>query len=208
MSTRWSGVLCGVAALLVSQPSFAALGGKLDVGIKAQFGLGGEYNIEIQNQESDDDAEATVGFALFAQYEVFRYIDIGLLFGFNWLATEGMDDGNVDANAAIDIDALLKLKYPFMDGRFEIYLAVPIGLTIVVPSDDYEKLFNVKPETGIGMNVSVLPGISYRFWGGLGAFLELGWVFRMAKHGFKGADAELEFNVSQFALNFGLTYTF
>lgn len=197
----WAIVVAALAALVTT--TVAGRADALEVGFKGMFAFGGEASIEDQGAEADDDMEATAGFGLYGTYGLFRYLDIGAQVAFLWYETEAMDDNDQDANTAIDIGALVKPKFPLLGGKLDIYVAVPIGLSIFVPSSDTDDVI----KTGVGMHVGVLPGVAYRFWKGLGAFAELGWSFHLGKHDKKGG-GDYEYSFSQFALNLGVSYEF
>ncbi len=182
-------------------------------GVKMQFGLAGEVAYETNNAENDVDLEATIGFAPFIEYKLHKYISVGGLFGVNFWLDENMDAGNLDRNTLLDIDALVRVHYPFLKGKMELYVALPVGLTVSIPSDEVEdgyKAAGQELKTGIGANVSLLAGVAYTVWRQLDLFLELGWVLHYAKHDIEanGQTFDHEGLMNQMALNFGGAWRF
>ncbi|MBI5487523.1 MAG: hypothetical protein HY905_09335 [Deltaproteobacteria bacterium] len=201
-----------VPALAVALWSGSASAGNLDFSAYGAVQFCCEVETDgPQGGDNGVDLEATGGFGVGVDYSVWDYIDVGGRFGFLWVATEPMDRANIDRNADIDIDALIKGQYPFFDGQMEVYLAMPIGLTIGVLSDEAEQAaFGTGDyDTPVGMNVGLFAGYSYAFLAYLGAFVEFGWQLHWLKTNVPGGptgDAKYESTYNQVGLNFGVFF--
>jgi hypothetical protein len=195
------GALTLAAVLLAPARNAAAI----EVGLKGMFGFGGEMKIDDNGVDTDDDMEPTAGLGLYGSYELLPFLDVGAQAAFLWYQTEGGDDANLDPPVAIDLGVLLRPEWTFLGGKLDVYAAIPLGISIYVPSDDVENATAAK--TGFGIHAGVLPGVTYRFWGGLGAFVEVGWMLHWGKADKKGGgDYSILFN--QFAMDFGVSYEF
>lgn len=190
------------------QAQVKSFGGKLQVTGGLNLGLAGDAGLKINgNKIADQDMDATVGLNFVALYEVFRYIDVGGSFGFLFWRTDDFKKASIDRLSWVEIDFLLRAKYGFLRDTLHIYLAMPIGLTISVPNKDFKNKAVAGTKTGAGVNLSLMAGLNYQFWQGLGAFFELGWVFHYVNHKATGG-LELEATIHQMAMNFGVFYRF
>lgn len=208
-----TGTLVGVLILVgLAGPAQAqSLDGRLEVGLKGAFGFEGDTDLQFRspvNTDYDFDLDPTVGFAVYATWEVLRYLDVGGMFACGFWRTETMDKAGVDRNTILDIDLLVKGKIPFLDGALHLYLAFPIGLSINVPAADIDKIYN-QVDTGVGVNLSLLAGASWVFWKGFGAFLELGYMFHYANQDISALgiiEVDVDGYSHEMAFNFGLFY--
>ena len=213
MNERTRLLAWAIPALAVVAWGAPANAGNLDISGYGTFGFGGEAETEGPAGYTDNgaDLEATAGFGVGVDYSVWDYIDVGGRFAFSWYATESMDNNNIDRNCLIDIIALIKGQYPFFDGAMEVYLAIPIGFTAGVMSDEFERaaFAGQNPETPIGMNAGAYAGFSYAFLDFLGAFIEIGWQLHWIKTSVAGGwtgDADYETTSNQFGLQTGVFF--
>lgn len=185
-----------------------SLDGRLDLGLKGAFGFAGDTDLEFsQLGDFNLDLKPTAGFAVYATWEVLRYLDVGGMFACGFWKDDTNDASN-DRNTIIDIDLLIKGKIPFLDDALHLYLALPVGLSINVPASDLDKVYE-RVDTGVGVNLSVLAGVSWVFWKGLGAFVELGYMFHYSRQDIKPfifPENDVEGYSHEMAFNFGLFY--
>lgn len=197
-----------VAATALSLVAGAAHAGDPEhgfrIGLTGSFGFGGKIETETEgfSGSSKDDAEATVGFALFGTYPLHRHFHIGLRTTFGWVNSESGDNANIDATMVVDISPVLKARLPLMNDKLELYALLPIGLTISVPPDE----LNV--DSGIGWNVGLQFGASYLVTDSIGILAELGWQGRGATSTVTNGNTDVTFTMHQFALNFGAYFVF
>ena len=98
-----------------------------------------------KGRRQDTDNLSTVGGTIQFEYPVLRYLTVGAntrFYRWNW---EVADNSNIDASFGMDFDAVVRGRYPLMNGRLELSIAMPVGLTVIVPNDDWEA-GQVKPE--------------------------------------------------------------
>ncbi len=204
--------LCGAILLLAPAPGAAK---NLRAGIGMQVGFAGDIDTETvqagQTAKEEGELEAMFGFAPFIEYRVVKYFSVGAMIGVNFWESEAMDANDIDRNIWVDFDVVLKGHVPIPRYKLDAYLALPVGFTLSVPSEDTEDLYNGKFEEGLGANVSVLAGLSYRIWKKLDVYLELGYQFHYAKHDWTvvgGQQNKVEIEAHQMALNFGAAWNF
>ena len=168
-----------------------------------------------------------MGFGLRVEYELHKHFHVGFLTNFQFWRTEPQDDSNADRNLFVDLAPVLKLRRGFHNERGEVFVEMPVGLTIAKFSDEGEKWVASfqnasKPETGLGWNVGLMAGASYRVTGNLSVQARLGWQGRGGSYEMKGSSNEwsmpwqptqenkqdIEFELHQFSMNFGMFYTF
>jgi len=187
----------------------------LRIGAGPVFGFGGENELEYGSSKRDYDEETTNGLALRAEYPLGRYVQLGFATTFNWWALEVQDNNNIDRNLYVDLAPSLKLRAPFMGGRGEVFVDVPIGLTIAKLSKESANALltgtNSKAETGVGWNAGIMAGASIRVHGRFSIQARLGWQGRGGSIPIASQQAQskdLEYSLHQLALNFGAFYTF
>jgi hypothetical protein len=183
--------------------------GTIRAGFKTVLDVGGEADFDGLGNIPDEDLEPTLGFAFFGTYQLLQYVHVGMLIGFGWLQTDWMEDHNIDRNFYMDISPMIMGAYPLLGGDLEIFAMLPIGLTISVFSDELEDEYNINVETGVGWNVALMFGASYRVWEALRVMLEMGWQGRGAEHDIDNAFG-IDFDVSthQFGIRLGAIWEF
>ena len=185
----------------------------LRVGVNSRFGFGGEAVNQLQGyNEQEPDAEATVGVGLRLEYPVNRFFHLSFGPSFHWAKDEVMDNRKIDRTLHIDISPSLKLRTSYSNERGELYIDVPVGLTVTSVSDEEEdaRFGQLKADTGLGWNAAVMVGTNYRVYDNISLQLELGWQGRGGSLDVSQANTDLEYEYSthQFALNIGAFYTF
>jgi hypothetical protein len=187
--------------------------------------IGGIAATADQAVKRSDDLEVSYGLAAQYMVPVHQYFVIGGLLGITSWQSSGSwtikDRGNVDANRniAVDIAAVPEGRIALMK-NLELYLAVPVGLTI----DWLNELDNsasvgglagakVEGNTAVGFMISVLLGVRLAVANNFGFFTELGYIHRQFSHEVTGgvsvgtngisAKANADIATGQFALNIG-----
>jgi hypothetical protein len=194
-------LLLAGALVMVAAPAQARRGDGFRAGLLGSFGFGGEGESEFAGFKSASDNEATAGFVLFGEYPIMQYFAAGFEFGFLTFETEAMDAANQDRNKVLDFAPVLKPRFQYMGGAGEVFLKVPVGLSIVTPNDD------VGSETGIGWTAGVLVGTSYFVYSGLALDLEMGWQGHGGTADLKGG-GEVDYSTHQFQLRLGAMWEF
>lgn len=184
--------------------------GTIRAGFKTILDVGGEADFDGQGYIPDEDLEPTLGFAFFGTYQVLQYVHVGMLIGFGWMQTDQMEDHNIDRNFYMDISPMVMGAYPLMGGDLEIFAMFPLGLTISVFSDELEDDTGINMETGVGWNVALMFGASYRVWEALRVMVEMGWQGRGAEHDFDagGYSGDFEISTHQFGIRAGAIWEF
>lgn len=192
--------------ILIPAVAFGGYGSGFRMGLMGNFGFGGEYRYETTGfADSKDDADPSAGLTVFGEYPVGRYLVPGLQFGFLSIQSDSGDTLNLDRSTYIDISPAIKGRYQFARNHGEVYVSVPVGLTIGVPSSDVEKSQNV--ETAVGWNAGVLAGANYNVWSRLGIIVELGWQGHGVSHS-RTVGGDTMVTVHQFALRTGFLWAF
>ncbi|NOZ00600.1 MAG: outer membrane beta-barrel protein [Deltaproteobacteria bacterium] len=210
-------VLLATIFTLPAHARIKSFGGKLQVGGNVGLAFAGDTLIKQNGTDIrkiffgyDTDLDVTAGMNFHAVYEVFKYIDVGGQFNFMFFRDKQMKKAGDTRNSLVEFNFIVRGKYGFLNDALHIYLSFPIGLSISIPSKDTKNNFknaNITIKTGAGVNLSVLAGIDYAFWKGLGAFFEMGYRFVYINN---KADPNLEYEqlMSQMAMNFGMFYRF
>lgn len=188
------------------------------------FGLGGEMDGEINvpeaNSSSDfqDDMLTTVGAFLHYEMPVHPYVLLGGGGGLATFTTEILDDADWSRDMLINFNAIAKLRYSFISSPGEAYLGVPVGLSVILPSEDWEDSYEyrIEAETGVTWNAGLVGGINYLLFEQFGLFAEGGWMLQNVAWEGDGlvplsngqvAETKFEFegSFSQFGLRLGVT---
>lgn len=204
--------LLALTLLLLSAPP--TLAGPIRAGLKIDIGLAGEGDVEVRGgglvYRDSDDLLPSAGFSLFGEYEVLEYLSVGGFLGFLWWETDEMAAYDIDHNLAVDLGLSARGQYRFLDGDLMVFLLFRFGLAISDLSNEYEDALGYAVGTGVGANVGLVAGASYRIWESLHLVGELGWQYHLFAHGteFLGTSVELELSGSQLALNAGAYWEF
>jgi hypothetical protein len=149
------------------------------------------------SEEIENDLDVTPGFGVGADFGVHEYIALGLMFRF--LSMSG-DGSSVDVTV-LDFDLLPRLRYPFKKKAGEIYLGVPVGLSLFMA--DVEGA-----EDELGWNISVVMGGLFRLSDSFGLFTELGYLIHNVNESqtVAGMDVDMSTSLGQIGLSFGAAY--
>lgn len=214
MTSRLLTVVAFAFVLLI--PAIAAAQGTLYIGGKT--GHGGEFegdfdsnapfgllDFEIENE----DMVSTWG--VMAQYDtvVQKYLAVGGRFSVASFNSEARDDENFDRDWLMNLGVAPKLRYAFSGTPARIYATTPVGLSIILPSEDWEDENGVQTEVGVSWHLSLLVGADYSFTDDFGVFVEMGWALQNINWEGETVDGdfstELDGGFGQFGLNLGVT---
>ena len=205
-----------ICLLLLTLPSAAmAFKDASKVFAAGSAGLGGEFDGELSGdvvgfrfgEDIDgEDMESSLGGMLHYETPVHKWVSVGGRVSFGSFIDEARADEDWSRNLLLNLDVVPKLRYGLPDMPGEVYLALPIGPSLVFPSDDWEDEEGVEFDTGVSWNVSFLIGADYMLFDQLALFAELGWTLQnVALEGtHQLGDVELDGSFGQFALNLGV----
>ncbi|MFW5926142.1 MAG: hypothetical protein ACOCV4_08235 [Myxococcota bacterium] len=197
-------VLGGVAAPAAAQTQKDGAADRLRLGGFVSMGFGGEATLEEDDgNESEDDLDATGGFGFLVDFVPYEYVGVGGLLRFAfWEA-----DGGTDRNTVMDFSLMPRGRYPFERG--EVYLAVPVGMTIQLIPDQTVLGADVDIDAGVGWNVGLLAGGQFLVTDNIGVFGHMGGMFRGAKHGVSAplvGSSDVKVKTRQFVLELGVSF--
>jgi hypothetical protein len=202
-------ILCTglVGALLVGVPAAAeaqqdGAEGMVRIGAFTSFGFGGQVTVRPEDADRfSDDLRMTGGIGILVDGVVMPYFGLGgLIRAAFW---EPRDIHN-RRSSAIDFSIMPRARYPFARG--EVYLAVPVGLTVQSVPDWTLGPLRAEFETGVGWNLGVLLGGQALVTERIGIFAHLGGQFRGANHSIRGVGSDFNLRTKQFVLEFGVAY--
>lgn len=186
----------------------------------ALFGLGGRSAYDRDRSESDYMAP-TFGAVVGYEYRLARFFSIGIRGQFSAFQTEPEADNELARNYAISLNVVPKIQYITGGTGTEIYVAVPVGPTYTMPSQDIADAFGALGADIRGAfdyHLSALAGVVLRTErGGPGLFVEGGWMrqgvaytieLEQSNGGGDSASQDSDDSFSQFALNAGLVFSF
>ena len=185
------------------------------VGLQPTFGFAGEGEGKMGGgfrnfiNKVEDDFEPMAGFTLFGEFRIHRYFALGPSVSFLFWNVEFFDDNDIKPSMFIDFDVSLRVLYPLVNDKLEIYARVPVGLTLSVLNSDFED-YGLDADPGVGANFSFVVGVLYNVWSQLDIFLEMGAVYHWVKNDgkFRGAKGDAELSGAQMAFNFGAAWRF
>lgn len=108
----------------------------------------------------------------------------GMVGAVSWISDTG-DDLQLGRNTWLDFDLTLRGQVEFVDGLLDLYLMVPVGLTVNVFSERTAEVEDVRWGHGPGFNVGAALGLAVDV-GGDGVFVESGWTMRRFFHESRG----------------------
>lgn len=208
--TAFGLALALVLSMATVSPRAAA--GPLDLGGRFELEAGGEIDWDwrsaLGSGHDDDDLEPTLGLGVFARYGLHEYFSLGGEISVLWWRSDDMEDGNIDRCVLLDIAVRPQGQLPLLDGALDLYVAVPLGVAISIPSDEMEDVFDGRLDSGAGVALAVLAGLDYRFLPEFGALVELGWAMHWFVNDIdaQGAD-DVESTMNQFAFRIGVFYS-
>ena len=181
-------LLLPVRGFAQSRPAAGAGDSRVTVFVKG--GFGGELDGEIRevddegeepsepNELDDADMEMTQGLGAEFAHAVQENVLVGGRLSLNWVNTDPLDDDDIDRSMLLNVDIVPRGRLPLSGVPIDLYLAVPVGLTVNFPNDDLDADFflgETEFGTGVSWNLSVLGGATYWFGSSVGIFAETGW---------------------------------
>lgn len=176
------------------------------------FGFGGEMEGNEEAPSASYKAkiksDMVTTFGGFLQYEapVHSFVVLGARGSFGGFNFENFADADASRHLLFNVNGLMKLRYAFPGSPGELYAGVPIGLSVIVPSDGWEDAGS-DMDLGISWNMSVVGGFNYLLFGEFGLFGELGWAmqnFSLNGENRNGVKFKVNGAYNQLALNFGV----
>lgn len=171
------------------------------------FGFGGESELDVSlggglGLDGEADLITTFGAQAGAEYLVHRYFAIGGEFRFGAINTEAGDDDDVDRSKLYDLVVKPRVRYPFARLPLELYLTVPIGLTIPRLSDDLTGQPLVDLDEKVGWNLGIGGGITYLLSSRVGINVEPIWLMHWftVEASTRLTSSDMDFAVRQFRL--------
>ncbi|AWV90611.1 hypothetical protein DN745_15275 [Bradymonas sediminis] len=189
-------------------------------------GFAGEFNGEWDSQVrigdimvnagdaiKDVDMETSWGGMLHYDVGVHPNIAIGGRLGYTSFLDRDRADEGWGRNSVVDLNFAPRFRFSPAGAAYELYLGVPLGLSVVIFDEDWRRKGNVDFDPGLGFNVSGLAGVKLELDERFGLFAELGWTlhsFRLEGQTsgtvFNGVDVGLDGDFNQFAVNLGGTF--
>lgn len=204
------------AALCAGAPTSSAQAQDDDITMAPRLHLrglvtaGGRARIDVDDNDAEDDL--VVGFGGGAELEVpvARYVSLGG--GATLTAWQAdIEDDDARRNVVIDVDFTPRLRVPIGDrGRGVVYLGVPIGLAIDVPSDDYaDAVEGIGGElsNGVGLHLGAHVGGQVFLTRRFGLVGDVGFDYRTMSHrieGPLGGDERFMLSMAHFTGRFGI----
>ncbi|MEZ4267642.1 MAG: PEGA domain-containing protein [Myxococcota bacterium] len=129
----------------------------------------------LETASGDSDLNLSYGFGLYLDIPMRSVFALGVELGFGTWTTKFHSDSDLGPNFNVDIGFVPRFRVPIKDVA-EIYLSIPVGLTIGVDKtvglDDNEKTTNVGPGVYLGLYLGGKVYVTQS----LGIFLEGGWT--------------------------------
>ena len=166
--------------------------------VKPLLGLGGDVN--------DADLDPTFGGAVHYEHPIVELFVLGAYAGIqSWNTTVGNDLG-LGRSTLIDISVLPKVRVA-LNERLELYIAVPVGLTIDFA--DGASLGGSDANTGIGWNLQPMFGGQFAIVDGFGIMGEMGYMLHKFSHTLTpstpgASEADVDVDMQQFLITAGV----
>jgi hypothetical protein len=175
------------------------------VALKLMLGLGGEADVG----PLESDLKLTWGGGIAYMHPLHRYFALGGQFAVQSWQTEAGDDLNFDRNLYTDLALVPQGKLP-LDG-FELYVSVPLGLSVSFPGEDRFSFGSVmvsQVDPALGFTIGVLFGARVVLDGGVGLLAEFGYTAHSYEHEVTilGVSTDWDYDLGQFALHFGVSF--
>jgi hypothetical protein len=147
------------------------------------LGFGGDLELEVDalgnNLDFDAELTTTIGGQLGVDFVLHRHVALGLGYRIGAFNTEQGDDDDVDRSKLHDIVLMPRVRYPLAGFPLELYLSVPVGLTIARLSDELPGVDNI--DERVGWNLGVGVGATYFVVPQFGVNLEPVWLMHQFK---------------------------
>jgi hypothetical protein len=210
-------LICSLA-FLIPLSAFADEGDKVFVG--ATIGSGGNFEGDWESdsqlgplvfQAGDDiDADMETSWGGFLHYDtpVHRLLSLGGRMSVLSFITEDMADEDWSRNWALNFDFAPRVNFRPSALPIGFYATTPIGLSFLLPSEDWDDEAGLDFDVGISWNLSVLGGIDFMVADDFGIFVEGGWLLQNVNWEGQSSDGNtdvaLDGDFGQLAINLGL----
>jgi hypothetical protein len=141
----------------------------------------------------------TYGFNIRGDAPVAGYVLLGPMLQLGaWSPDTTPETGN---NYYVDLDLVIRLRVPITTSTFnyQLWVGMPIGLTLDVLGDDVPNVAGM----GVGWNIGVLFGGAVHFTPKFGLFSEAGYLQHKLSHAAE-LGPDLDFALRQWCLNLGI----
>jgi hypothetical protein len=189
---------------------------------KLMLGIGGDVDASVGNASGSSDAELTFGGGFGYMVPLHRYFVLGGQLSVQSWQSEAGDDANADRNVMGDLVVVPQGRLP-LTHDVEIYLAIPIGLSLDFLSQDQVGAgvagvggASVDVDPAIGFTVSFMAGARFALADSFGLLAELGYSLHSFSHDVTvqvgalgiggGASTDVDVDIGQFALNAGVFF--
>ncbi len=173
------------------------------------LGFAGELDAHVDDNRTDVDLDASVGFDARVEVPVADFLVIGGWFEFLSIETDAMGS---EREESFGIDAFVRVRWVFeviaSTLFIEPYVLFPLGFSMAVLPDDDGTGDDVWP----GWNTAVLGGAQVLHASGFGGYIEMGWrhaeAYQERTVPILGTSVDLALVLNELALNVGFVYAF
>ena len=200
---RTAGMLFGMAGLFFSSTVCAST----EVGLSGMFGFGGEGKLRFENgSPRESDFEPTLGFGIWSDTDMNRYVRIGGEARLLWWQSEGMNQTNIDRSLTMHFGPTLRLVFP-LTRALELFGRFAPGFSVAVPSDDFDSSL-YKIGVAFGFNIAGFGGLAFRLTEDVGLLVEAGFLYHKVYVEISSQLGDVDYNLSgaQFMLDAGLFF--
>jgi hypothetical protein len=196
-----------VALCALATPASAQRFDEPYLAAKLMLGFGGELQLEedgtVLVDYDEADADPAYGVGLMGMNPLLGILGLGAQVSLmSWGADTPGDDPH---HLFLDLSVIPQVNFSI--AIIELYLNVPIGLTVNFPDDEELGGTGVEVSTGTGMHIGIMVGARLGL-GGFGLLAEVGYMNRNFSHDFEGplGDVEIDYTLEQAALNLGVYF--
>lgn len=213
LRATWVNALLFGGLLLQASAASAQRRDRLDVpyfAAKLMLGVGGEAEFEAV----EGDLELSWGGGFAYMHPLHRYFALGGQLSFQSWQTEAGDNADLDRNVYVDLALVPQGKLP-LSRDVELQLSLPLGPMLNFIGEDEVGVAGLgmgEVDTALGFAIGVMAGVRFALSDDVGLLAEFGYVVHGFEHEVTGSSpigsvsADFEVDLSQFALNFGLTF--
>jgi len=202
---RTAGMLFGMAGLLLSSTVCAST----EVGLSGMFGFGGEEkgkaDIAGWNLSGEADLDPTLGFGIWSDGDINRYLRIGGEARFLWWKLEPINQTDTDRQLMMHFGPTIRLVFPLMRS-LELFGRFAPGFSVAIPEDSGSS--GVEVEAAFGFNIAGFGGLALRLNEDVGLLVEAGFLYHKVYGEISSQLGDVDYNLSgaQFMLDAGLFF--
>lgn len=202
---RISGMIFALSLLCFTSNAHA----DSEFGLNGMFGFGGEEEGEIEvvgiSGGGEGDLDPTLGFGVWSDTSMTRFLRIGGEARFLWLKAEPAAGTDTDRQLMMHFCPTFRVVFPLMSA-LDVFVRFAPGFSVAIPSDDAE---DAGFDAAFGFNISGFGGLAYRLTEDVGLLLEAGFLYHKV-YGEVSAPlvGDVDYNLAgtQFMLDFGLFF--